>query len=126
MFVHVHTHDGDREETDRATRQLQRELLALDVDDVRPAPEEGPAPSGAKGDAVTVGTLLVDLANSAGLAALFQMIASWVSRGPGRSITVKDSDGGELTLEGGTRDQHQQLINDYLSKRPEEDGRDGS
>lgn len=114
VSVRVQVDDGDGEETDRATRRLRRELLALDVGDVRPVQGEQ-APPGAKGDSATVGGLLVDLANSAGLAALFQLIASWVNRGATRRITVTNSDGRELTLEGGTKEQHQRLIDDYLN-----------
>lgn len=117
VSVHVHVEDGGPEDADRATRGLHQELLTLDVDDVRP-PQDDHAPSGAKGDAATVGTLLVDVANSTGLTGLLHLIASWVSRDPGRRITVRDSDGRELSLEGGTRAQHQRLIEHYLNDAP--------
>lgn len=111
--VHIRVADGDPEECDRATRRLRQELLALDVEDVRPA-RNGEAPADAKGDPSAVGTLVVDLANSAGLAAIFQLISTWATRGQGRSITVEDGDR-KLTIDGAKPDQHQQIIDAFLN-----------
>lgn len=124
MSVHVRVEDSDAEENDRATRQLRQELLALDVEDVRPA-RDGQTPADAKGTPATVGPLIVDLANSAGLAAIFQLISTWVTRGNGRSITVEDGDR-KLTIDGAKSDQHQQIIDAFLSNKPTKTERDAS
>lgn len=113
MSVQVHIAGSDAEQSDRATRQLRRELLELDVEDVRPA-RHGTAPADAKGDPATTGTLLVDLANSAGLAAIFQLISTWVTRGNGRSITIEDGDR-KLTINGADPQQHQQIIDAFVN-----------
>jgi len=85
----------------------------LDVDDVALA-READAPPGARGDAITVGTLIVTLANSAGLVSICQLVRTWVTRDQGRRITIKY---GKRTLEitGANAAQHQQIIDAFLS-----------
>lgn len=81
--------DGDAEELQMLTMLLRAELLALDVDDIVQAPGE-PSPEGAKGPAaVSAGTLLITLSNSAVVAALVTAFRSWLKRNKGRSITIR-------------------------------------
>jgi hypothetical protein len=119
VSIQIKISDSHREETDRLTRQLRQQLLALDVDDVALG-RDGQPPAGAKGDAITVGTLVVSLANSAGLAAICQVIRTWVTRDRGRRVIIKD---GKRTLDitGTNPAQQQQIIDAFLSHSPEED-----
>jgi hypothetical protein len=112
VSVHVHV-DENPERLDRLTRLLREELLGLDIDDVTLA-RNGHAPPGARGDAISVGTLIVTLANSAGLVGVCQLLRTWVTRDQGRRITIKD---GKRTLEitGANTAQHQQIIDAFLS-----------
>jgi hypothetical protein len=119
VSISIQASAGNIAEVDRLSRELRRELLQLDVDDVALAPG-GKAPADAKGDPVTVGMLIVSLANSAGLVGICQVARGWVNRDQGRRITVKD---GKRTLEitGASSEQQQQVIDAFLAKKPEKD-----
>jgi hypothetical protein len=119
VSIRIQASAGNIAEVDRLSRELRRELLRLDVDDVALAPG-GKAPADAKGDPVTVGMLIVSLANSAGLVGICQVARGWVNRDQGRRITVKD---GKRTLEitGASSEQQQQVIDAFLAKKPEKD-----
>lgn len=111
----VQINNSDNETLDRTTRQLRSELLDLDIQNVRLAEGNTPPPE-AKGDASSVGSLVVDLANSAGLAALFQLIGTWVTRSQGRSITVQEGNR-RMTIDRATVEQSQQIIDYFTSEK---------
>jgi hypothetical protein len=117
VSVHVHA-DEEPDRFDRLTRLLRQELLGLDVEDVTLA-RNGQAPPGARGDAISVGTLIVTLANSAGLAGVCQLMRTWVTRDQGRRIVLKN---GKRSLEitGANTAQHQQIIDAFLSAEDDE------
>jgi hypothetical protein len=80
--------DVDDEELTRLSRWLRNELLELDVERVDYV--TGPAPSGAKsGTAVSLGTMIVTLSDSAVLAALVGVLRTWVRRGSDRKVTIR-------------------------------------
>jgi hypothetical protein len=114
VSVQIQIDEDDTQELDRLSRELRRELLELDVDDVALA-WGTEAPLGAKGDPVTVGMLVVSLANSAVLAGICQVARTWVNRAQGRRIVMKD---GKRTLEitGASNDQQQQVIDAFLTE----------
>jgi hypothetical protein len=105
--------DEEPERLDRLTRLFREELLGLDVDGVTLA-RNGQAPPDARGDAISVGTLIVTLANSAGLVGLCQLARTWVTRDQGRRIIVKN---GKRSLEitGTNTAQQQQVIDAFLA-----------
>lgn len=113
VSIHIGTSDDDNAELDRLFRQLRGELLELAVDDVT-FETGGEAPAGAKGDPLTVGMLVVSLANSAGLAGILQIARGWVNRDSGRRIVVRE---GKCTLEitGASPEQQQQIIDAFLA-----------
>jgi hypothetical protein len=119
VSIHIQANEKDIAETDRLSRELRRELLALDVDDVALA-RGGEAPAGAKGDPVTVGMLVVSLANSAGLVGICQVVRTWVNRDRGRRIVMKE---GKRTLQitGANAAQHQQIIDAFLAEKDKRD-----
>jgi hypothetical protein len=80
--------DVDDEERARLSRRLRDELLALDVDKVDYA--AAMVPSGAKsGTAISLGTMIVTLSDSAVLAAVVGVLRAWVRRGSDRKVTIQ-------------------------------------
>jgi hypothetical protein len=119
ISVQVSISGGNDEQTDRLARSFRRELLEMDTDTVK-FDQPDPAPHGAKGDLVTTGTLIATLANSAVLASICQLARSWVTLARGRRIIIKNGDW-SLELDGGNSEQHQKLIDAFLSSLQEPD-----
>jgi hypothetical protein len=115
-LVQVHVGDGDAEEVDLLSRQFRDELLELDVDAAATA-QDGDAPTGAKGDPITIGVLVVTLANSSVLLGLCQFARAWIARDRRRHVTIKN---GERSLEITDADpaQQRQLIDAFLRAQP--------
>jgi hypothetical protein len=107
------------EELDRLAARLRRELLELDVDDVRRA-TAGEAPEGARGlDAQSVGTLLVSLVTAPeALRAVVGVIRDWLGRSQARSAFL-EIDGDVLHVTGLSSADQERLIEEWLSRRPE-------
>lgn len=78
----------DQDELDRLTRQLCNEINELDVEDVYLA-KGSELPVGAKGDPITVGSIVVALASAGVFTGLVELIKSWALRREGRTITVR-------------------------------------
>jgi len=114
LRVHIDAGDADPEETDQLTRQFRTELLGLDVIDANLA-ADGPGPANAKGDPVTIGTIVVTLANSTALVGVCQLARGWVNRKRGRRVVVKDGDR-SLELAEASPEQQQQLIDAFLEE----------
>jgi len=76
------------EELDRLTRQLRDEIAELDVEEVELAPGTE-LPPGAKGDPITIGSIVVAMASAGVFTALIELLKSWALRREGRTITVK-------------------------------------
>lgn len=114
VSVQVEIDGGDAEELDQLTRQMRAELLELDVADVS-VDRSAETPEGAKGDAVTIGTLVVTLTPML-LGSVCQLLRIWVSREKGRRIVLKDGDR-SLEISGSATDRHQQLIDTFLKER---------
>jgi hypothetical protein len=102
--------DSDDVELDRATEQLRRRLLELDVENaVRPG--TGDAPEGARGmDAVTIGLIVVQLLPVVpALHDIVQVVRSWLSHNPERSATL-EIDGDRIEVSGISQDEQRELI----------------
>jgi hypothetical protein len=80
--------DADQEELDRLTRQLLSEIGDLDIEKAELA-RGGDLPEGAKGDPITVGSIVVALASAGVFTGLVELIKSWALRREGRTITLK-------------------------------------
>ena len=78
----------DDEELDRLTRQLRDEIDELDVEAVGLAPGTE-LPLGAKGDPITIGSLIVALASAGVFTGLIELLKSWALRREGRTVTLK-------------------------------------
>ena len=88
----------DDEELDQLTRQLRDEIAGMEVEKVALAPGEV-VPQGAKGEPITIGSLIVSLASAGVFTGLINLLKSWVHRRQGRTVIVKAKvNGQELEL----------------------------
>ncbi len=78
----------DDEELDRLTRQLRDEIDELDVEAAGLA-RGAELPPGAKGDPITVGSIVVALASAGVFTSLIELLKSWALRREGRTITLR-------------------------------------
>lgn len=105
--------DGDAEELTEITRQLRRELLALDVEAVR-TPTEGGAPAGSKGlELAALGALVVTLGRSQVLSSIIAAVRSWVAGSQQRSVRL-ELDGDVLELTGVSGKEQRRLTDEWL------------
>lgn len=109
--------DGGVEELDRLTVMLRRELLQLDVHDVRRAPGAD-APEGTRAlDAAAVGSLIVSLATAPQvLGAVVGTIRDWLGRSRARSVSL-EIDGDVLKVTGLSSAEQERLIESWLARR---------
>jgi len=106
--------DADDEETAELSRQLRRELLELNVERVDYAPSV--APDGAKsGTAVSLGTMIVTLSDSAVLAALVGVLRAWVRRRSDRKVRIQLGEN-KLEIGGALTDREAGLIKQWLDQ----------
>ena len=108
---------GADEDLERRALQLRDELLALAVDDVRPA-TGGEVPPGSRGPSVAeIGTLLVSLGPSVQLLqSVVQSITAWLGRDRSTSAVKISIDGDVLELGAATADQQTQLVDAWLAR----------
>jgi hypothetical protein len=106
--------DADSAELEDATSQLRRELLELDVDDVK-APSAGAAPPGTRGPAAAeIGTLLV-AAGHAAIGPIVGAIQAWVARRASRSVKLT-IDGDSIEVSNVSREDQRELIESFLAR----------
>ena len=108
--------DAPAEELDRLTRRLRRELLALDVGDVR-RPSGGTAPDGARGvDAAALASLLVSLVSGPDmLRAVVRSVGDWLGRNRARAVYV-EIDGDVLEVRGLSSTAQDRLVAEWLAR----------
>jgi hypothetical protein len=110
LQIQISSSDGSDEDLDRLTRQLLSELMEADVESVHLI-QGTPAPSGAKGDPVALGSIAVQLLPAV-LPGIIGLVQAWVDRGPGRKVKFKS---GAMEFEGSPEDLHKLLVE--LDKR---------
>ncbi len=110
--------DGDEEEVAELALRLRDELREVDGASARLS-RDAPAPTGAKGDAVEWGTLLVGVVSSGALTALVTTASSWLGRQRGGSVRVRIGDD-ELELTGATSEEQRRLVDAWLARRAAE------
>jgi hypothetical protein len=103
---------ADEGTVEKQTTDLAGELRAVRGVVVERAESQAPADAKGLGFAA-IGSLLVSLTGAGGaVTALVGVLASWVGREQGRKIRVKIGDR-ELELTGGSREEEQQLIEEF-------------
>ncbi|MCI0610440.1 MAG: toll/interleukin-1 receptor domain-containing protein [Anaerolineae bacterium] len=95
LNIEVSASDATEDEIDRMTRQLLLELRGTDVESAELA-KGGLAPKGSKGDAVTIGSIVLDALPGV-LPAVIALVQAWSTRGQGRTVKFKSK---EFEFEG--------------------------
>jgi hypothetical protein len=107
--------DLPMEEFDELVRDLQDELLVLDVLDVELA-SAGTSPPRSKAGDATTGTLLVGLVSSGALlGAIASLVQSWLARTGQRGVKL-ELDGDALEVTGISSRQQQELIGIWIER----------
>jgi hypothetical protein len=89
LVLNIDLHDDvDQPALERLTSQLLDEISDLDVDYAKLA-SASEVPLGAKGDPITVGSIMVALASAGVFTGLIETLKSWALRHEGRSVTIK-------------------------------------
>src|SRR5689334_19088116 len=110
--------DADAAELQDAASQLRRELLELDVDDVK-ASEAGEAPVGTRGAAAAeIGTLLVAVGHAA-IGPVVAAIQSWVARRASRKVKLT-IDGDSIEVSNVSPEDQRELIQSFLARHAPE------
>jgi hypothetical protein len=95
LQLSIEEEEADTERLDGLTIQMLRDLVEIGADAVeRPKPADSTAP-GRKGDAFTLGALLL-VAAPAILPNLIQYLQAWTLRGENRKIKIKTPQGLEI------------------------------
>lgn len=113
LNIEVSTSDATEDEIDSLARHLLYELRDLDVESAQLA-KGGPAPVGSKGDAITIGTIVLEVIPAV-LPSVLGLLQAWVSRGQGRIVKFK---GMGIEFEG-SREEFQKIL-EMLSKGGEQ------
>jgi hypothetical protein len=112
LVLRVGGADVDDFELTEMAAGLRRDLLALDVDDVRPL-ADGRLPEGAKsGTAITLGALVVST-SPAVVGGVIAIVSSWLSRQP-KHIEVEIE--GQKLSGAVTAAQRDAIVQAYLAK----------
>jgi hypothetical protein len=107
--------DADDEEVAKATLQLRRELLDLDVDSVD-LPTASQPPPGTRGmELAALGALLVSVTQSQLLAPVLAAVRSWLGGSPQRSIKL-ELEGDTLELTGISSTEQRRLVDEWLQR----------
>lgn len=85
--IEIFAEDTTKEDLDKMTRNLLSELREANVESARLI-KTGQAPSGSKGDPVTIGSLALEVLPVA-IPSVIALIQAWVMRGQGRTIKFK-------------------------------------
>jgi len=108
--------DLSDDELDALARQLANTIT--DETDVAAALQEGDSEPGAKGDPITIGSLVLTFISSGAAIALFEVFKTYFARESSLNIALKRSDGTEVSVSAqnlkpeqlqGTIDQVKQL-----------------
>lgn len=118
LKLQVSEDDADAERLDTLTDFLRRELLQLDVEDLRAIPADKPPPGSRGFDAVAVAGLLVTLGRSVdGLRAVVDAVRNWLARGQGTRRTVRLEIGDDvLELSEVTAADQQRLVDLFIGR----------
>jgi len=103
FFVQVEMPGADTAELDQLTRQLLYEIAETHVESAQLARSDD-LPEGAKGESVTIGTILVTVLPAV-LPKLLETIGAWTQRGSGRTVKYKGQTGDtSFEFEGSSAD----------------------
>ncbi len=98
----------DNEELDELARQLVAELSELDEVSVKLA-RSGKLPKGAKGEPITIGTILIVLAQAGVITGLVTILNSWLSRDERRSAMIQVGEN-KVEVSGISKEEQANLV----------------
>ena len=107
--------DADLQESAELGRHLRQYLLDRDVDKVEFARGSDPLPAGAKGDPISLTSLVVTLAPVA-LTGILGLLQQWLTRHERATVTL-ESGGEKFTLSGIPSREQQQTLAAFLERR---------
>jgi hypothetical protein len=117
LIIHINSASDDEEELERATHQLRKELLDLNLESVDLV-KKGKPPKDSKAgeEVVSWGSLLVSLAASGGtLSGLIGTVQSWLSRKENQKAMIQ-IDGDKLEMTGISNEQQDKLIDAFINR----------
>ncbi|HXJ91895.1 MAG TPA: hypothetical protein VMT20_03330 [Terriglobia bacterium] len=106
---------ADAEDLERLSTRLREELRELDVESVETV-DTGPAPPGAKGNALAIGSLALTLAPIV-IPPLINLLQSWLNRHEHASLTLEDKNGEKLSISGNPTQEQQEVIASWLRRQ---------
>lgn len=106
--------DEDAAELDEATRQLQRELLELDVEDVQRVRDGTPPPGARAVDAAILGSLAVTAGKEV-LEAVVRAIVQWIGRRADRSVKLTIGDD-SIEVSNVSAEDQRRLVESFLAR----------
>jgi len=107
--------DAELAEVEKATSQLRRELLDLDVDAVEVPSAGEPPPDSRAVDVAALGALVVNFADPQLLAAVMAAVRSWLAGSSRRSIKLQLG-GDALELTGVSSAEQRRLADEWLAR----------
>jgi len=106
---------ADAEDLERLSTRLREDLRELDVESIE-TPDTGPAPAGAKGNALAIGSLAVTLAPIV-IPAVINLLQSWLNRHEHAGLTLENKNGEKLSITGNPTREQQEVIASWLSRQ---------
>lgn len=98
LFISLSIEDGDQEELQELTRQLQSEIEQLHIDSIEKV-SAGELPEGVKSaDWAEIGQMAVTLAPVI-IPPLFDLLKSWINRQPSTPVKIKVKVGKNRTVQ---------------------------
>jgi hypothetical protein len=87
LKIEIAANDATEEDIDQMTRRLLSELRGLEIESAELSKGE-PAPTGAKGDPITVGSIALEVLPVA-IPSVIALVQAWLTRGQGRTVKFK-------------------------------------
>jgi hypothetical protein len=106
--------EEEPEELDAAARQLQRELLQLDVFEVQRIAGEPPPPGTRAADAAILGGLAVTAGREM-IGAVIRTLVQWLSRRSNRSVKLTIGDD-SIELSDVSAEDQRRLVDSFLAR----------
>ncbi|MEU4192536.1 hypothetical protein AB0E69_11585 [Kribbella sp. NPDC026611] len=112
VWVQIALVDEDQELADRGIRQLRRQLAEFETRDVRTT-----APAGSKGDAATVGQLVVAVGGAGGMVSvLVTILKDWLARRDPRQRVKVTIGADSIEVDAASAEERERLIESFLRK----------
>jgi Effector Associated Constant Component 1 len=117
LKVHIKPErEDDKQEIDNLSRNLQDDLLNLDVEDVHLLYEK-PPPDSKAFDGVALGSMVVDFVSGGAIKEVTQTVQRWIERNENRSITLEMPDGEKIDVKGISAKDQGKIIDAWIMRQ---------